>query len=194
MSDKYLTARISRNIIQMLKGQKKKNQALIFIPCWKRFLEALLCIHKERNWEKSLLHFRQMGMQVVTSEQSELQLRMPLWYPLKPRPLLTADLHSHHSKLIVKINTNQTCESWMVRQISGSCYAESPARGHILLESNWGQHTGKKGTTLETTSRNFLTVLVGISRSAAQVWHTLCSKFHHFRDPLQFYNLHFSWF
>lgn len=98
MSDKYLTARISRNIIQMLKGQKKKNQALIFIPCWKRFLEALLCIHKERNWEKSLLHFRQMGMQVVTSEQSELQLRMPLWYPLKPRPLLTADLHSHHSE------------------------------------------------------------------------------------------------
>lgn len=192
MSDKYLTARISRNIVQMLKGQKKKKIKPWFLSpvengFWKHY-----CAYIRKEIGRN--HFRQMSMQIVTSEQSELQLRMPMWYPLKPRPLLTADLHSHHSKLIVKINTNQTCESWVVKQIRGSCYAESPARGHILLESNWGQHTGKKGTTLETTSRNFLTVLVGISRSAAQVWHTLCSKFHHFRDPLQFYNLHFSWF
>lgn len=192
MSDKYLTARISRNIIQMLKGQKKKKK----IKPW--FLSPV----ENGFWKHYCAYIRKEIGRNHCFISDRWACRS------SPRSSLSCSwgcpcgTHWNHGPswqqifilTIVKINTNQTCESWVVRQISGSCYAESPARGHILLESNWGQHTGKKGTTLETTSRNFLTVLVGISRSAAQVWHTLCSKFHHFRDPLQFYNLHFSWF
>lgn len=84
------------------------------------------------------------------------------------------NLRSHHGKLIMYINTNQSERaglSWRSVVIL-MLVLRNLAHGHVLLKSNSGQNPGKKGATLESRSRNFL-VLVVIMRFPAQVCHAL---------------------